>query len=172
LPEIRGPLLRQLLLGQVLPGHREPVAIPLTGVRLSGARITGGLNLADFAKPGTGLPALVLENCIIEGELNLTGARVARLSVRNSRFTCIRLREAEIDGPFDFSNARPLEHSDLAWIDARDGLFHGQVTGKFARLAAPKTWDVPDENPNALWLNDIDVRGSLMLMGLEAGSGC
>jgi hypothetical protein len=173
-PEIRGSLLRYLMLGHPILGIQGAVVVPIPGIRIRGCCIRGPVDLADFARPGGGLPALVLESCEFDGIIDLTGARVARLSLKDSRFSHVILREAEVDGPFDFSGAAPNDLGGLAWIDARDGLFHGQVTGSSAHLAAPRRPDhkvAAGDKRYALWLHNADIRGSLVLFDLFAAGG-
>lgn len=104
-PIVRGPLLRHLMLGHYIsPPMRRALAHP--GVRLRNARIVERLDLSEFAVPGSGLPALVLENCEIEEDILLDGARLSRLSLAGSHFGFVNMREAVIEGEFGFSNAR------------------------------------------------------------------
>lgn len=173
-PEIRGSLLRHLMLGQPIGGIQGSTVVPIPGIRIRGCCIRGSLDLADFARPGGGLPALVLENCDFDGVIDLAGARVARLSLKDSRFSHVILRETEVDGPFDFSGCGPIDLGGVAWIDARDGLFHGQVTGSSAHLAAPRRPDeevAAGDKRYALWLHNADIRGSLVLFDLFAEGG-
>src|SRR5262249_38305660 len=80
-PGIRGALVRRLLLRQPICGVAAEPTVPLPGIRLRGCRIIGPLDLADFAQPGGGLSALVFEQCDFTKPLDLTGARIARLSL-------------------------------------------------------------------------------------------
>jgi hypothetical protein len=119
---IRAMVLRDLLLKCHDAGTVESL-LPLMGIRIKNACLHGTLDLADLAQPFSGLPALVLEDCDLPDDINLEGSRFARLSIKGSRFSYLNMRESEIDGPFDFSDAKPY-HSHLgkplkAWIDAR-----------------------------------------------------
>jgi hypothetical protein len=168
---IRAVVLRDLLLGRLGTG------IPLTGIRIKNAYVDGRLDLADLARPGTGLPVLALENCDLPDEINLAGSRFARLSIKGSRFCFLNMRESEIDGPFDFSGAEPYDdQSQEAWIDARGCIVNGQITGSGARLVAPMPRPATEvkvsERRYALWLANADVRGSIILLdGFVAEGG-
>ena len=90
-PVLRAAFLRHLLLG--LPAPVDAWAIRLPGVRIRGARIEETLDLADCAGPGgMGLAALALEGCEIAALVDLSNARLARLSLRDSRIGEIRAR--------------------------------------------------------------------------------
>ena len=94
---LRAAFLRHLLLG--LPAPHEPWPVRLPGVRIRGASIDAMLDLADCAGPnGAGLPALTLEACDIAAPVDLTNARLARLSLRDSRIGEVRARGVRIDG--------------------------------------------------------------------------
>lgn len=168
-PAISAALLRRLLLG-LHDGCGMPYRVALPGVRIRGARIDGMLDLSDCARPGVGLPTLALENCDIPQKINLEGARISSLSIKNSRFSFVNAREAEIDGPFDFSSASPHPTSDgsreIAWIDARSSIINGQLTGNGAQLRAPKPENQPVRGNRraALWLENADIRGSVTLL--------
>ena len=89
------------------------------------------------------------------------------------------MRESEIDGPFDFSEATPYYDLDSkpseAWIDARDCIVNGQITGSGARLAGPQPRPVAEVKPSdrryALWLANADVRGSIFLLNNFVAEG-
>lgn len=165
-PRIRAALIRHLLLGPSGNGASGPAAAQLPGVRIRGATIDGMLDLADCARPGSGLPTLELADCDIAEPIDLTAARVARLSLAGSRFTCVTLREAEIDGPFDFSGARGYGGGECR-IDATGALINGEVRGLGARLQAPAPRPTAERNGTspivALSLAGARLRGSLRL---------
>ncbi len=163
-PRIRATVIRHLLLGEAVPGARETASVQWPGVRIHGATIEGLLDLADCARPGAGLPTLALENCDIRGSINLATARLARLSLAHSRFTLANLREAEIDGPFDFSYAHGFDSGDC-WIDARGAMFGGELIGNQAKLRAPSKRRVvaTGDRHSALWLAGATIRGSIRL---------
>ncbi len=133
-PTIRAAFLRDLAL--------RP-APPVCGVRLRHARIAGPLDLTY-----TQLRALVLEDCEIADPIDLSHARLDALSLERSRFSHLLARAAVIDGPFDFSDAGPVDA--VAWIDASKARISGGITGLRARLKIPaprpqtevKLWDM------------------------------
>ena len=124
------------------------------------------LDLADCAGPnGAGLPALTLEACDIAGPMDLTNARLARLSLRDSRIGEVRARGVRIDGMFDFSGVAP--QTDTAWIDAHAAVVDGDVLGRGARLQTPppRPGIAHRDARYALRLSGATIRGSLDLMG-------
>lgn len=163
-PVIRAAFLRHLLLGLQKPPDLWPVRLP--GVRIRGARLEETLDLTDCAGPaGAGLPALALEECEIAAPIDLTNARLARLSLRDSRIGEIRMRGLRIDGCFDFSCVAPLEAA--AWIDAHAAVIGGDLLGRGARLHIPhaRSGVAHRDARYALRLSGAEIRGSLDLMG-------
>ncbi len=163
-PVLRAAFLRHLLLG--LPAPREPWPLRLPGVRIRGARIEGSLDLADCAGPGgAGLPALKLESCDIGEPVDLTGARLARLSLRDSRIGEVRARGLRIDGSLDMSGVVPL--SETAWIDAHAAVIDGDLLARGARLQVPppRPGVAHRDARYALRLSGAEIRGSLDMMG-------
>ncbi len=146
----------------------------MPGVRIIGARIVDDLDLADCARPGTELPALVLEDCDIDGPLDLTAARLSRLSLARSRFGSVDLREAYIDGPCDFSGtAADLGQRDC-WIDARGALINGDVTAIGRLLTVrPRHWnDIRNgDRRYALSLTGCTIHGTVRLHDFQAMGG-
>jgi hypothetical protein len=164
MPVLRAAFLRHLLLGLPAPHEAWPVRLP--GVRIRGARIDAWLDLADCAGPsGAGLPALTLEACAIGGTVDLTNARLARLSLRDSRIGEVRARGVRIDGSLDISGVSPL--ADVAWFDAHAAVVDGDLLGRGARLQIPppRTGVAHRDARYALRLSGAEIRGSLDLMG-------
>jgi hypothetical protein len=178
LTHVRAAVLRNLLLGHQTTCNARS-QIPLTGIRIRNACLDGALDLADLAQPGIGLPALMLENCHLPDQINLEGSRFARLSIKESRFCVLNMRESEIDGPFDFSGVMPYEDLDgrrpEAWIDAQGCIVNGQITGSGARLVAPEARSNADVKESdrryALWLANADVRASIILLNEFVAEG-
>jgi hypothetical protein len=169
---VPGSLIRDLIHGeQMRRSDGSWGGVRMQGVRIKGAVIKGGLNLADSAIPGTGLPALDLEDCDIAGPLDCGAIRIARFSIRHSRIHMLNLREAEIEGALDFAYVGPHEgkggRAEPAWIDARSILVTGQLIGQDCCLRAP--WRTHQQagrtvRPEpALILDDADIRGSVDL---------
>jgi len=170
---VRATFLRHLLLG--LPAEPawdgsglRPWPIRLPGVRVRGARIEGVLDLADCAGPaGAGLPALALEDCDIPAEIELSNARLARLSLKGSRIVGVKARDARIDGPFDLSAVAPLpaasQDDEVGWIDAHGSTILGDLLAMGARLRAPPKREnvASGDERYALRLSAAEIEGSL-----------
>jgi hypothetical protein len=163
-PAIRAAFMRHLLLGLPVNGETWPIRLP--GVRIRGARFEETLDLSDCAGPaGAGLPPLALEACDIAAPIDLTSARLARLSLRGSRIGEVQARGLRIDGSFDFSAVSPL--ADTAWIDAHAAVIDGDLVGRGARLQIPppRPGIAHRDARYALRLSGADIRGSIDLMG-------
>ena len=172
MPALRAETVRQLMFGLLGSGDADGPVTQDLGVRIRRVRITGALDLADLGCQGQRLPALALDGCAIEGDIDLDGARLARLSVSGSRIRKISLRNAEISGGFDFADARPHLRDDgteaPAWIDARNAVIRGQVSGSGARLRLPvetrETGTIARDGPRyALWLVNAEIHGNVRL---------
>lgn len=148
--------------------HELALAAPPRGIRVRGAAIVGDL---DFACAS--LPALVLEDCDLEGRLDAAGAHLGALSLDRSRLGEVALRGAAIDGPLDLSFVRPL--AEAAWIDASKTLIRGGVLAQGAVLRTParrprdqvRHWD----HVYALRLSEAQVMGNLWLAEGFVGEG-
>ncbi len=174
-PTLRAAFLRHLLLG--LPvgapvGAEERCwSLPATGLRIRHARVEGRLDLMDAGGPdGTPLPPLALEDCELPDPIDLTAARLARLSIRGSRFSELTARFARLAGPLEFSGAKPL--AETAWIDGHGLAVEGDVLGQGAQLAGVDSGDARDGAlllSNAVVTGDVDLSGSTMtgLMSLD-----
>ncbi len=164
MPVLRAEFLRHLLLG--LPSPCEPWPVRLPGVRIRCACIEGSLDLADCAGPGgVGLPALTLAACDIAALIDLTDARLARLSLRDSRIGEIRARGLRIDGSLDIAGVAPL--ADHAWIDAHAAVIDGDLLARGASLRIPpaRAGVAHRDARYALRLSGAAIRGSLDLLG-------
>jgi hypothetical protein len=161
-PELRAQFLRSLFLGLPITGADSDVksAIARFGLHVKGARITDRLDLADCRNATGGpLPPLVLEGCDIPEQIDLSGAHLARFSVKGSRIARIAARGLRLEGNFDFSGVRGFdpppsdpdeaiawiarqgiwidERRPVAWIDALGAYIVGDVEGRGAELQAP-----------------------------------
>ena len=164
-PAVRAGFLRKLMLGL---DAAWPVRTP--GVRLKGARIEGALDLTDCSGAGgTGLPALALIECDIPDVIDVSHARLARVSLKGSRLSRLLGVEAQIDGELDLCDVAPLGAPGAETLTAKlrgvridgDLLARG---AKFARAA--------DSDDDALMLQGADISGNLLLdQGFEA-FGC
>ena len=156
-PILRAAFLRHLLLK--LSPDLWPIRLP--GVRIHGARIEDTLDLAD----SVGLPGLALEACEFAAPLDLTRARVARLSLRDSRIGEVRARGLRVEGVLDISGVAPL--GETAWIDAHAALIEGDLLARSARLQVPPPREgiAHRDARYALRLSGAEIRGTLDLMG-------
>jgi len=156
-PVLRAAFLRHLLL-QLSPND-WPIRLP--GVRIHGARIEDTLDLAD----SVGLPGLALEASEFAAPLDLTRARIARLSLRDSRIGEVRARGMRVEGVLDISGVAPL--AETAWIDAHAALIEGDLIARAARLQIPPPREgiAHRDARYALRLSGAEIRGSLDLMG-------
>lgn len=166
-PTIRAALIRAVFHGLFFEGERFDLPSNVPGVRLRHAFIEGTLQLDDLGGPRHDLHCLVLEDCNIPDEINLFSSSLARLSLKGSWIGFVNLREALIDGPFDFSDVVPALDRDC-WIDARGSAIAGDITGSCSQLRAPATRPAnqirPGDRRAALNLSGATVRGSLRLM--------
>jgi len=121
--EISGRFLRALMLG--LPVEAQPKSCPLpAGLRIRGAIIRGAIDLRDCTVDGASLPTLALMECRFEPEdtascdlleqdpipsLDLSGARIASLSLDGSRFGLVKATGCIVDGDVDVSNVAALQ---------------------------------------------------------------
>ncbi len=153
--KVSGAFLRHVLLGLPIgaavhagvrrrhedypaPDHDAPALLAAPGLRLSGAVVTGALDLSDcIGQGGQGLPALALEDCVLNGDgdgpdLDLSHARLARLSLKGSRAGLIRGRDMVVDGPVDLTDVAPRDPSDFrvpepSALDAARAWVEGEV---------------------------------------------
>jgi hypothetical protein len=102
-PAVRAGFLRKLMLG-LDPGW----AVRAPGVRIKGARIEGGIDLTDCSGAGdAGLPTLSLEGCDVPDPIDLSRARLARLTLRDCRLRKVSAVDAIVDGELSLAGARP-----------------------------------------------------------------
>lgn len=171
-PAVRAGFLRKLLLGL---DPAWPVRTP--GVRLKGARIDGALDLADCTGAGgDGLPALALIECDVAEPIDISHARLARLSLEASRLRRLIGAQVTIDGELNFSNASPLPEDGgegtlyLRLLAARIG---GDVRGAAAKLArAAGDGEFAHPSDAVLYLQGARIDGSLLLGESFEARGC
>ena len=161
-PSVRAGFLRKLLLGL------EPSwTVRTPGIRIRAARIEGMLDLTDCS--GEGLPALAMLGCEIPEPLDLSHARLPRLSLRGSRLTRLVAIESQIDGELDLSDITPLGEPGLETLTImlRGMRIGGDVLASGAKLAR-----ATDSDDDALMMQGAEVAGGVLLdKGFEA-FGC
>ncbi|MEZ5973022.1 MAG: hypothetical protein R3C31_14525 [Hyphomonadaceae bacterium] len=158
-PIIRAGFLRKLLLRL-----DTSWAIRTPGVRIKGARIEGALDLTDCS--GEGLPALSLTGCEIPDPIDISHARLARLSLNGSRFTQLHAVEAQIDGELDLCDVAPIEAAGTETLTAklRGVRIDGDVLARGAKFARAE-----DSDADALNLQGAEIEGNVFLReGFEA----
>jgi hypothetical protein len=164
-PVVRAGFLRKLMLGL---DAAWPVRTP--GVRLKGARIEGALDLTDCSGAGgAGLPALALIECDIPDAIDVSHARLSRLSLKGSRLSRLLGIEAQIDGELDLCDVAPLGAPGAETLTAklRGVRIDGDLLARGARFAR-----APDSDDDAIMLQGADISGNALFDdGFEA-FGC
>ncbi|MCG8443394.1 MAG: hypothetical protein MI723_16445, partial [Caulobacterales bacterium] len=134
---VRAVVIRRLMLR--LPPAPGAAAWPMSGagVRVTGALVVGGIDLEDGAGPGgEAMAPLILHHCDIPAPMRLSGARLARLSLRDSRLTELDAGGLRVEGGIDLAGVKPAEaHLHVFLNGAR---IAGDVRLEGARLNAPK----------------------------------
>jgi len=102
-PTVRAGFLRKLMLGL------DPSwAVRPPGVRIKGARIEGALDLTDCSGAGgAGLPAFSLDACDVPDPIDLSHARLARVTLRDCKLTRLLAADATIEGELSLAGSRP-----------------------------------------------------------------
>jgi hypothetical protein len=166
-PAIRAGFLRKLLLGL---DSGWPVRTP--GVRLKGVRIEGALDLTDCTGAGgAGLPALALIACEIAEPIDLSYARLARVSLRDSRLRLVVADECAVDGELDLAGIAPLAGdpgTETLRVRIRGARVDGDVDARGAKVS--RSIEAPQDY--ALDLRGAHIIGNVLLRdGFEA-FGC
>lgn len=158
-PSVRAGFLRKLLLGL------DPAwAVPAPGVRIKAARIEGALDLADCA--GAGLPALALVACDIPEPVDVSHARLTRLSFKGSRMARLIAIESDIAGELDVCDVAPIDGTLTAKL--RGARIDGDLLARGAKFV--RTPDGDDDD--ALMLQGAEIAGNALFdAGFEA-HGC
>lgn len=161
-PAVRAGFLRKLLL-RVDPSW----AIRTPGVRIKGARIEGALDLTDCS--GEGLPALSLVECEIPETVDLSHARLARVSFAGSRMSRLVAVEAEIGGELNLCAVAPIEAPGRETLTAklRGIRIDGDMLARDAKFAR-----AVDSDDDALMLQGAEIKGNLLLDGSFESFGC
>ncbi len=171
--EVDGDFLRAIVLGL----EPESCLLP-AGLRIRGAIIRGSIDLRDC----TALPPLVLEECQFEpgeGEncnllerdpapaLDLSGASVASLSLKRSRFGLVRASGCIIDGDVDVSHVAPLR-PDLASVFAESSCWLDFSGCRIAGLMFARNLDL--RVPNWPEMRKFDLRQPRYALFLAAST--
>lgn len=161
-PIVRAGFLRKLLL------RLDPSwAIRTPGVRIKGARIEGVLDLTDCS--GEGLPALSLVECEIPETVDLSHARLARVSFEGSRMTRLVGVETRIGGELNLSNVAPIT---LEGKETFTALLRGlHINGDFLGIGAKFARDV-DRPDDGLMLESAEVTGNVLFQDDFEVFGC
>ncbi|MBS0386004.1 MAG: hypothetical protein JSS00_11710 [Proteobacteria bacterium] len=167
-PAVRAGFLRKLMLGL-----DESWAVRTPGVRIEGARIEGALDLIDCAGAAGGLPALALNACDIPETVDLSHARLARLSLRGSKLMRLVAVEAEIGGELDVCDVAPI--TGQAGGDGRETLtanlrglrVDGDVLARGAKFAR-----AVESDDDGLTLENAEIAGNLVIDGAFEAFGC
>jgi uncharacterized protein YjbI with pentapeptide repeats len=163
-PAVRSGFLRKLMLG-IDPSW----TIRTPGVRLKGARIEGVLDLTDCSGiGGAGLPALALTECEIPEAVDLSHARLARVSLAGSRLSRLVAIETQIDGELNLCGVAPIEGgSETLTAKLRGIRVDGDVLARGAKFAR-----AVDSDDDALMLQGAEITGNLLLDGAFEAFGC
>jgi hypothetical protein len=164
-PPVRAGFLRKLMLGL---DESWPVRTP--GVRIKGARIEGALDLTDCSGAGgTGLPALALVECDIPELVDLSHARLARLSLRGSKLARLVAVETEIGGEVDLCDVAPLGGDGHETLTGKlRGLrVDGDVLARGAKFAR-----AVESDDDALMLQSAEIAGNMFIDGGFESFGC
>ena len=164
-PGVRAGFLRKLML-ELDPSW----TVRTPGVRLRGARIEGALDLTDCSGAGgAGLPALALAECEIPDPVDLSHARLARVSFKGSRMARLVAVETQVDGELDLCDVAPIGAPGEETLTAklRGVRVDGDVLARGAKFAR-----ATDSDEDALMLQSADVAGNVLLdQGFES-FGC
>jgi len=164
-PAVRAGFLRKLML-QIDPTW----TVRTPGVRLKGARIEGALDLTDCSGAGgDGLPALALVECDIPEPVDLSHARLARVSLKGSRLTRLVAVETEIGGELDLCEVAPLGEPGQETFTAklRGVRIDGDLLARGAKFAR-----AIDSDDDALMLQGAEISGNILLDSGFESFGC
>lgn len=154
-PIVRAGFLRKLLL------RLDPSwAIRTPGVRIKGARIEGVLDLTDCS--GEGLPALALVECEIPETVDLSHARLARVSFEGSQMSQLVAINAKLEGELNLCDVAPLDVGgrETLTVMLRGIHIDGDLLACDAKLAR-----AVESQDDALMLQGAVISGSVILDG-------
>src|SRR5690606_34100885 len=129
-------------------------AIRTPGVRIKGARIEGVLDLTDCS--GEGLPALSLVECEMPELVDLSHARLARVSFSNSVLSRLKAIQADVQGEVNITYVAPI--ADTLVINFDGARISGDLLLNGAKLAR-----AVDSSEDAFNLQGAQVAGSVVL---------
>ena len=170
-PRIKASFLRGLMLGLDRDKDGMETKLLLPGVRIKGAFLDGALDLSDCTGAGgAGLAALALDFCDLPSRIDLSGARVARLSLRDSRFRELWGVGLKVDGDFDFTRAAPaaaaIGGDGTVYMRMRAARIGGDVYGRGSEFNPPSPWPAAFTTPgdqSVLYFQALQVEGNLLL---------
>lgn len=157
-PIVRAGFLRKLLLGL-----DQSWTIRTPGVRIKGARIEGALDLTDCS--GEGLPALSLVECEIPETVDLSHARLARVSFAGSSMSRLVAIQSDIQGEVNLNFVAPAHDTLVVNFDGiRIG---GDLLAGGAKLAR-----AIDATEDVLMLQGAKIAGSVVFGEKFDAFGC
>jgi len=173
-------VLRSLLLGLKLPAiagiSDERKAYDVRSIYAIAPIIKGTLDLLEAIGPeGRSLPPLILKSAIFESkgnaaDINARHARLARLSLVNSKLTRLVLEDAKVGGDVDLSGVMPLIDGKGCQVLAQGCQVEGSFRADGAELRLPEELLNKERAPGeayidyALDLTNVSVDGDISLM--------
>jgi uncharacterized protein YjbI with pentapeptide repeats len=157
MPAVRAGFLRKLLLQT---DQNWEIAAP--GVQIKAARIEGALDLSGC----TNVPPLALIACVLNEAMDISHARIARLSLQASTLPRLNADHVEIGGALNITTLRPAgaEGLESLIVQARGARVGGDFVATGAKLA--RRLDAGDD---ALCLDNAHISGEMLLdNGFEA----
>jgi len=164
-PAVRAGFLRKLML------ELEPSwSVRSPGVRIKAARIEGALDLTDCSGGGGGsLPSLALVDCDIPEMIDISHARMARLSLSGSRLVRLVADETQIGGELNLCAVTALGepgHETLTF-KARGVRIDGDLLARGAKFAR-----AIESDDDVIMIQGAEIAGNVLFdQGFEA-FGC
>jgi hypothetical protein len=128
------------------------------------------LDLTDCSGAGGGgLPALALVECDIPEPVDLSHARLARLSYKGSRLTRLEAVEIQVDGELDLCDVAPIGEpgQDTLTAKLRGARIDGDLLARNAKFAR-----AIDSTDDALMLQGAEIAGNVVIDGAFEAFGC